>query len=179
MSESNLNLKAFVSHVEMALNHPDFSRKRLIYSLHKYCSVDLNGNLAGDLPTIMFRLVLPSMLEEAPTARHPIALIHLARQLPSTPELTAHFLKRLQASLPQPSASQLTQIDTEALSSTLELLLSVLAHKDEYSTLVREYVQKIWEREFLAKIRAVMDLLTIVVPAPEEDPGPGILARGK
>lgn len=57
--------------------------------------------------------------------------------------------------------------------------MSVLAHRDEYSTLVREYVKKIWECEFLAKVRSVIELLSIVVPTPEENPGEDKLARGK
>ena len=78
-SQSNSNLQAFMSNVESALNHKDFSNKRLVFSLHKYCSISLSDELASDIPTIMFKLVLPSILDEAPTARHPIALIHLAR----------------------------------------------------------------------------------------------------
>jgi hypothetical protein len=66
-----------------------------------------------------------------------------------------------------------------ALSSTLELLLSVLAMRDAYSAIVREYVEKVWEQEFLAKIRAVMGLLTVVVMSPKEDLGADQLARGK
>lgn len=81
--------------MELALAHSDFSNKRLFFSLHKFCNIGLSAGPVTDLPSIMFKLVLPSMLAEAPTARHPIALIHLARQLPSTPELTTLFLRRL------------------------------------------------------------------------------------
>jgi hypothetical protein len=65
VSDLNTHLKAFFANVELALAHPDFSSKRLIYSLHKYCEISLSAGPVTDLPSIMFKLVLPSMLEEA------------------------------------------------------------------------------------------------------------------